>query len=123
MNLNEARATWLADRAQFASRGVHLPNIVAYLPEEFKLDENLAMDSLPELAKMAMDAQPTLTLASNSAVPSFLTTMIDPQVFKVLFAPNRAAIIMGEVRKGTWLDETALFPTIEHTGEVGSYGA
>jgi hypothetical protein len=80
------------------------------------------MDALPQLAQMAMDAQPTLTLAPNSAVPAFLTTMIDPQVFKVLFAPNRAAIIMGEVRKGTWLDETIMFPTIEYTGEVSSYG-
>jgi hypothetical protein len=122
MNLNEARATWLADRIQFAARGVSLPNIIAYLPEEFKLDENLAMDSLPQLAQMAMDAQPTLTLAPNSSVPSFLTTLIDPQVFKILFAPNRAAIIMGEVRKGTWLDETVMFPTIEYTGEVSSYG-
>jgi hypothetical protein len=122
MNLNEARAQWQADKVRFASYGVELPDVVAYLPEEFKINEALAMDALPQLAQMAMDAQPTLTLAPNSAVPAFLTTMIDPQVFKVLFAPNRAAIIMGEVRKGTWLDETIMFPTIEYTGEVSSYG-
>jgi hypothetical protein len=48
--------------------------------------------------------------------------MIDPQVFKILFAPNKMAIILGETRRGTWLDETIMFPTVEHTGEVSSYG-
>ncbi len=122
MNLNEARATWLADRAQFAARGVTLDHVVAYLPDDFKLNEGIAMDAMPQIAQWAMDAQPTLTLAANSAVPAFLTTLIDPEVFKILFAPNRAAVILGEVKKGTWLDETVMFPTIEYTGEVSSYG-
>ena len=111
MNLQEARAAWAADAAHLEARGVSLPDVVAYLPEEFKRNW-----------KLAMDAQPSLVTAPNSAVPAFLTTLIDPSVFKILFAPNRMAVILGEERKGTWLDETQMFPTVEHTGEVSSYG-
>jgi len=111
MNLQEAMAAWNADKAHLAARGAVLDDVRAYIPEEFKRD-----------FRLAMDAQPTLTTDPNSAVPAFLTTMIDPAVFRILFAPNRAAIILGEVRKGTWLDQTAMFPVVEHTGEVSSYG-
>jgi len=111
MNLQEAQAAFAADAAHLAAMGVSLPDVITYMPEEFKRNYDLAIDALPVLATQ-----------SNSAVPQFLTTMIDPAVFKILFAPNRAAVIFGEVRKGTWLDETAMFPTIEHTGEVSSYG-
>ena len=111
MNFQEAMAQWAVDAVHFKAMGADMPDIMAYCPEEFKMNFSLAMDALP-----------TLTTTPNSAVPSFLTTLIDPKVFKILFAPNRAAIILGEVRKGTWLDETAMFPTVEHTGEVSSYG-
>lgn len=112
MTFQEAMAKWRSDAPMLAKAGVSLPECRAYLPEEFKYDFDMAMDAL----------QPTLSTAPNSGVPAFLTTMIDPAVFKILFAPNRAAIIFGENRKGTWLDETALFPQVEHTGEVSSYG-
>jgi hypothetical protein len=69
-----------------------------------------------------MDAQPALTTVSNAGIPAFLTTLIDPAVFQVLFSQNKAADVFGEVKKGSWLDETAMFPTVEHTGEVNSYG-
>jgi hypothetical protein len=68
------------------------------------------MDSAAEIQQMAMDAQPALTTAPNSAVPFQLTNFIDPQVFKILFSPNKAAQILGEIRKGSWLDDTAMFP-------------
>jgi len=111
MNIQEAMAAYGADAPHLLARGVTLPDVTMYTPEEFKRNFDMAMDALP-----------TLATSPNSAVPAFLTTMIDPAVFKILFAPNRAAVILGEVRKGTWLDETAMFPTIEHTGEVSSYG-
>lgn len=111
MNFQEATAAWRADAAHLAARGVVLPDVKCYVPDGWGRDVGLAMD-----------AQPSLTTDPNSAVPAFLTTMIDPQVFKILFAPNRGAVILGEVRKGTWLDETAMFPTVEHSGEVSSYG-
>ena len=122
MNLQEARTAWSQHAPMFKQRGVTLPDVVAYMPDEYKNNFALAMDEMPQLMRMAMDAQPTLTTAPNSGVPAFLTTMIDPAVFKILFAPSKAAIILGEVRKGTWLDETVMFPTVEYTGEVSSYG-
>jgi hypothetical protein len=108
---------WKADRPHLESRGATVQDVIAYLPQDFKRDYRLALDALPQVL-----AQPALAGTPNSGVPAFLTTMIDPQVFKILFAPNRAAIIFGENKKGTWLDETAMFPTVEHTGEVSSYG-
>lgn len=107
----EAQALWQAHAEQHATNGAHLPDVRSYLPEAWKRDYRLAMD-----------AQPGLTTDPNSALPAMLTTMIDPQVFKVLFAPTKAAVIIDEQQKGTWLDETAMFPVVEHTGEVSSYG-
>lgn len=111
MNLQEAATAWSTHAPQHELNGVYVPGVRSYVPDEFK--HNFAL---------AMDAQPTLTTDPNSGIPAFLTTMIDPQVFRVLFAPNKGAQIFGEQRKGSWLDETAMFPVIEHTGEVSSYG-
>lgn len=112
MNLQEGTQRWNADKARFAALGVHLPDVKFYTPDNWKRDYTLAMDAIPALTS----GNP------NSAVPALLTTLIDPQVFRILFAPNKAVEILGEVKKGTWLDETAMFPTVEHVGEVSSYG-
>jgi hypothetical protein len=112
MNFREAKAAWDSVAPYYQEMGVTLPDVVAFTPDEFKRDYRLAMDAV----SLPLVTQP------NSAVPAFLTTLIDPQVFKILFAPNKMAIILGEVRKGTWLDDTTMFPTVEHTGEVSSYG-
>ena len=84
---------------------------VGFLEESWKTDFALAMD-----------AQPTLITAPNSAIPAFLTTFIDPDVLRVLTAKNAAARIYGEERKGSFVDATVVFPVVEHTGEVSSYG-
>lgn len=117
MNFNEARAAFLADKARFEQLGVVFPNALAYIPDGWKQNSALAMDQM-----MAMDALPTPSTDPNSAVPMMLTTLIDPQVYKVLFTPNKAAEIYSEVKKGSWVDDTAMFPIVEHTGEVASYG-
>jgi hypothetical protein len=115
MNVAEGRGQWQQDRARFEQLGVSFADGLdppkAYTPPEFKHNYNLALDAMP-----------TLTTGINSAVPFFLTTLIDPDIYKVLFAPNKAAEIFGEVRKGTWLDQTAMFPIVEHVGEVSTYG-
>lgn len=110
-NVIEAKTGWAQDRARLEALGAYLPDVQSYVPEPFK--RNFAL---------AMDAQPQLITSPNSAIPAFLTTMIDPSVIAILFAPNKAAVIIGETRKGSWLDETAMFPVVEHTGEVSSYG-
>jgi hypothetical protein len=70
----------------------------------------------------ACDAQPTLITTSNSGIPAFLSTYIDPKLIEVLVSPMKAAEIAGEVKKGDWTTETAMFPVVESTGETSSYG-
>jgi hypothetical protein len=111
MNSSEARSAWLSHAQKFEEAGAYFPAVKSYLPEEWKRDYRLAMD-----------AQPGLVTEANSAIPAMLTTMIDPQIFKILFSPNKATEILGEVRKGSWTDQTAMFPVVEHVGEVTSYG-
>jgi len=111
MNRQEAAAAFQADRAHLEACGVILPQAKSYLPDEFRKDFALAMDAMP-----------ALMTDPNSAIPAYLTTMVDPTVLEIVFAPSKAAKIAGETKKGTWLDDTAMFPTVEHTGEVSSYG-
>ena len=71
---------------------------------------------------LAMDAQPTLVTVSNNGIPAFLSNWMDPRVITVLVTPNKAALILGEEKKGDWVTRTATFPMIESTGQVSSYG-
>ena len=72
---------------------------------------------------LAQDAQPGLITVSSSGIPAFLSTYIDPKLIEVLVAPMKAAEIAGaEVKKGDWTMSTAMFPVVESTGEVSSYG-
>jgi hypothetical protein len=91
--------------------GITFEGAMDYLPDDFKSDHDIAMDALPNLVT-----------TSNAGIPFFLTTLIDPDIIKILLAPNKGAEILGEVKKGSWLDETAMFPIVERTGEVSSYG-
>lgn len=72
--------------------------------------------------QLALDAQPSLVTTSNNGIPSFLTTFIDADLLRILTAKNQAAEIFGEVRKGSFVDVTVMFPVVEQTGEVSSYG-
>lgn len=71
----------------------------------------------------ACDAQPSLITTSNAGIPAFLSTFIDPKLIEVLVSPMKAAeVVGGEVKKGDWTTETAMFPMVESTGETSSYG-
>jgi len=71
----------------------------------------------------ACDAQPTLITTSNSGIPAFMSTYVDPKLIEVLVSPMKAAEIVGaEVKKGDWTSDTAMFPLVESTGETSSYG-
>lgn len=105
-------ANFRAEMAQFEQRaGIYLPGAEAYAEDGWKANFSLAMD-----------AQPALVSVASSGVPAFLTTIVDPNLLRILTAKNKAAKIIGEVRKGTWLDNVVLFPLVEQTGEVSSYG-
>jgi hypothetical protein len=92
--------------------GITFPGSVDFVKPEWKFN----------YTKFAMDAQPSLVTVPNSGIPAFLTTVVDPQILQILTAKNQAAEIFGEVRKGSFTDVTAMFPVVEHTGEVSSYG-
>ena len=94
-----------------SSFGIIMPDVVDYYPA-----------GLTGNFQMAMDAQPSLVTVSNAGIPSYLSQYIDPKIIEVLTAPNQAAEIAGEAKKGDWTTLTAVFPIIEHTGEVASYG-
>ena len=100
------------NRAMLASKaGIHFPNDMEFIKPGLAHDYNLAMD-----------AQPGLITTSNAGIPSMLTNFIDPNVIEVLVAPMKAAVILGEAKKGDWTTDTATFPVVEYTGEVSSYG-
>jgi hypothetical protein len=107
----EAAAAWRAHKPMFEQRGIHLDDVKAY-----------AFDALMQDYTLAFDALPTLSTDPNSAIPTMLSTFIDPQRYQILFAPLKAAVIYGEAQKGDWTQQTAMFPISENTGEVASYG-
>ena len=111
MNFEQARTEWLADKPHLEERGLYAPSVQMYLPDEWKRD-----------IRLAMDAQPTLSTDPTSAIPSLLTTVIDPQVIRVVFTPLQFGEILDERKVGDWLEETRIFPVVEETGEVSSYG-
>ena len=111
MEMANIRAAWAHAQPILARKGFIQPEVEMFYPEGLKEDWHLAFD-----------AQPALMSDPNSALPVMLTTMIDPEIVPFVFAPLEFADICGETRKGTWLDETILFPTVEHTGEVAPYG-
>lgn len=97
--------------ARFEASGMVLNGAIEFAETGWANDINMAMDALP-----------TLATTPNAGVPAWLESIIDSQMTRVVFAPNKGAKIFGEVKKGDWLMKTALFPVIEHTGEVSSYG-
>ncbi len=102
----------MIDFEQLAAAGAHF----------YGSDQVFTEDAWKSNFDLAMDAQPTLTTTANAGIPQWLTTFIDPTIINVLFSPLKAAKIFGEVKKGDWLMQTALFPIVEYTGEVSSYG-
>jgi hypothetical protein len=110
-NLQDASAAWAGDRRFLAEYGIHMDEVQGYMPESWKRDVELAMDEAP-----------ALTTSPNAAIPSILTTYIDPTVIEVLFSPLTATEIVAERREGNWVMDTVMFMQVERTGEVSSYG-
>ncbi|MFT8764077.1 MAG: DUF2184 domain-containing protein [Gluconobacter potus] len=84
-------------------------------------DDVLRTDAMA-LAAMAGDAAPVLSTSPNGGIPAFMATYVDPKLIEVVFSPMRGAELNGEVKKGDWTTPTAIFPMIESTGQVSSYG-
>lgn len=112
MNISEAATSWQRHREMHASMGLIMPDVVSYMTPAMKADYHIALDAAP----------PGLTTAPNASVPSILTTYLDPELVRVLFAPVAAANIMEERKVGDWTMDTYMVPVVEATGEVSSYG-
>jgi hypothetical protein len=117
-NAMEARSLWAKDLQTLADAGVHFDGVQSYRMGEWAHDIRRVP---PKMFGMAGDAFPTQSSA-NSGIPYFLTTTVDPEVLNVLFSPVGIGDIIGEGKRGDWTSRTAMFPTVEHSGEVTSYG-
>jgi len=106
----------LADRM-----GIVFPDAVDFSDSQLGMDAaqrvNLGMDAAPPNALQAQ-----LVTVGNAGIPAYLANYLDPQLTRVLVAPTKAALIFGEAKKGDWTTKTAVFPIIESTGDVSSYG-
>lgn len=103
--MNITTTTWERDAATLEKVwGIHLPGAQKYI--------NRANDA---------DLSPPLTTANNG-IPAQFTTLVDPELIKILVAPVRAAEIYGEMQRGTWIDKTMMFKVEEYAGSVSAYG-
>ena len=102
------------DFAEFERRGVILDGAMVFAEDAWKNADNGFL--------LAMDAQPQLSTTPNTGIPSWYTAIVDPEIYNVVFTPLEGANILGEMKRGDWLMETAIFPWSETTGEVSSYG-
>lgn len=115
LDRNAATAQWAQLREFYEQRGLILPGVRMLIPDEFRSSDR-------SLNQLAMDAAGNLSTDPNSALPALLTSAIDPDVIRVVFAQLQIAKILGGERKaGDWLEETRFFPVVEETGEVSSY--
>lgn len=87
------------------------------------VDPQLQKPGIARNINLAMDAQPDMITVSNSGIPAFMSTFVDPKLIEVLIAPMKAADIAGgEIKKGDFTTETTMFQMVESTGQVASYG-
>ncbi len=118
MNRQEAISEFRRLKPEYEAAGCIIPGAKMFIPDEWQ-SGNLSLDEIA----MGMDAAGTLSTDPNSALPTILTTAVDPDVYRVVFAPLQIAEIVGGERKvGDWLEEQRIFPVVEDTGEVTSYG-
>jgi hypothetical protein len=134
--VQEGVTAWRQHRPLMEAKGIVMPYTLGYVSQDMRDEpdraEALAMDALGSSMlgrighnggpPLGMDAMPPLFTDANSAIPAIFTTLVDPDVFRILLAPNKATEAITEQKKGTWLDDVAIFPVVEPTGEVSSYG-
>lgn len=119
MNRQEAITGWATHRAAYEAKGLVLPGVKMYLPDEWKNGE-VSIESV----MLAMDAAAggPISTDPNSAIPVILTTAVAPEVIRIVFSPLQMAEILSERKAGDWLEDVRMFPVVEATGEVSSYG-
>jgi hypothetical protein len=83
-------------------------------------------DTAAQLATRCIAARKGIFLPAVEAVALSIAVYVALLFIKftpIAFPPiSAAASIFREIKKGDWTAQTACFPTVEHTGEVSSYG-
>lgn len=106
-------------QALMSRAGIHFMGVNS----DFQAEGAAAALRIAADGAFACDAQPAIITTSNSGIPAFLSTYIDPKLIEILVSPMKAAEIVGdEVKKGDWTTETAMFPVVESTGVTSAYG-
>jgi hypothetical protein len=115
-SVGDARVAFQAIKQDLATRGIVLPPQMQRFLTTREIEQDvLAMDAASGLPG-------PLSTDPNSAIPWMLTTAIDPEIIRVIFSPLAFAEILGERKAGVWTEQQRMFPIVESTGEVSSYG-
>ncbi|ELI8046816.1 TPA: hypothetical protein ACJIVJ_004232 [Yersinia enterocolitica] len=94
------QADFAAFKAEAESRGIFLPSSVT---------------------KFAMDADVQPGMPPNGGIPAIVSSFIDPEIVRTIFAKQKAADILGEKKKGAWAQDTLMIQRIEQSGDVVAY--
>ena len=91
-------------------------------------DFGIYLPDAQQYLEIGMDAAPTNLLQSqmistvNAGIPAILTTIVDPNITRILTTPVKAAAIFGSAKHGDYTTTNDMFPVVEGTGEVSTYG-
>ncbi|MGV3346407.1 hypothetical protein ACGVWS_11950 [Enterobacteriaceae bacterium LUAb1] len=75
----------------------------------------------PTVTRFAMDADPQPGMTPNGGIPAIVSTYIDPELIRTIFAKQKATDILGEKKKGAWAQDTIMIQRIEQSGDVVAY--
>lgn len=97
---NLTQADFAAFRAQAEKRGVTLPATVT---------------------KFANDADPQPMLPPSGGIPTIVSSFIDPEVIRTVFANLTSTELFPERRKGSWAQDNLMIQRVEPTGDIVAY--
>lgn len=94
------QADFAAFKAEAESRGIFLPSSVT---------------------KFAMDADVQPGMPPNGGIPAIVSSFIDPEIVRTIFAKQKAVDILGEKKKGAWAQDTLMIQRVEQSGHIAAY--
>jgi len=110
LTAQEAVTLWRQQSGMLAQRGIIAQDVRAYISDDMKSGNPLAMDSAT-----------ALLTPPSAGIPIQLTSFLDPEAVRVLFTPMTASKIFEERKVGDWTTTNYIARVIENTGEVGPY--
>lgn len=76
---------------------------------------------LSSVTKFAMDADVQPGMPPNGGIPAIVSSFIDPEIVRTIFAKQKAVDILGEKKKGAWAQDTLMIQRVEQSGDVVAY--